>query len=206
MSETLILHEYAPSGNCYKIRLTAAHVGKTLERRGYDIMKGETRTDAFLTGVNANGRIPVLQIGERLLPESNAAMWWLADGTALIPNDAFARADMLRWMFWEQYNHEPNVATMRFWKAFVGEDNWTDTQRLLAPQKQAAGDAALALLDEHLEGRRFMVGDTLTLADLALYPYTHVAEEGGFDLKAYPNVKAWCEAIALLPGHVTLED
>ena len=113
---------------------------------------------------------------------------------------------MLRWMFWEQYNHEPNVATMRFWRAFVGEANWTDTQRLLAPQKQAAGAAALALMDEHLAGRRFLVGDRLSLADIALYAYTHVAEEGGFDLAAVPNVRAWCATVAAQPRHVAMTD
>lgn len=206
MTEALILHEYAPSGNCYKIRLTAAHLGIALERRHYDIMAGETRTPDFLANVNANGRIPVLQVGDRFLPESNAAMWLLADGSSLIPTDPFDRADMLRWMFWEQYNHEPNVATMRFWTAFVGDANWSNTQKLLAPQKQAAGDAALALMDAHLEGQRFFIGGSVTLADIALYAYTHVAEDGGFDLNAYPNVKTWCEAIALLPGHIALED
>lgn len=206
MSEALILHEYARSGNCYKIRLAAAHVGAALTRREYDILAGETRTPAFLTGVNANGRIPVLQIGERFLPESNAAMWWLADGSPLIPGDRFDRADMLRWMCWEQYNHEPNIATLRFWVAFLGEARLGDAQRAMIPAKQAAGDAALALMDAHLDGRRFVVGDRLSLADLALYPYTHTAEEGGFDLKAYPNVRAWCDAIALQPGHVAMED
>ena len=206
MTETLILHEYAQSGNCYKIRLTAAHVGVALQRREYDIMAGETRTPAFLARINANGRIPVLQIGDRFLPESNAAMWWLADGSNLIPADRFARADMLRWMFWEQYNHEPNVATMRFWRAFLGESRWTDTQHLLAPQKQAAGKAALALMEEHLAGRRFFVGDSLSLADIALYAYTHVASEGGYDLGATPNVKAWCATVAAQPGHVALTD
>ena len=115
--EKLTLHEYAASGNCYKIRLTAALLGVALDRREYDILKGETRTPEFLAHVNANGRIPVLQIGDgenlRFLPESNAACWYLADGSALIPEDRFARADMLRWMFFEQYNHEPNVATLR---------------------------------------------------------------------------------------------
>ena len=206
MTKTLTLHEYSPSGNCYKIRLTAAYVGATLDRRQYDILAGETRTPEFLANVNANGRIPVLQIGDRFLPESNAAIWWLAGGSDLIPTDRFAQADMLRWMFWEQYNHEPNVATMRFWRAFVGEANWTDTQRLLAPQKQAAGAAALALMDEHLAGRRFLVGDRLSLADIALYAYTHVAEEGGFDLAAVPNVRAWCATVAAQPRHVAMTD
>ncbi len=206
MSAKIVLHEYADSGNCYKIRLTLAHLGQTYERREYDILKGETRTPEFLETVNANGRIPVLQVGDRFLPESNAAIFYLAEGSKLIPGDRWDRADMLRWMFFEQYNHEPNVATMRFWKAFVGEDNWTDTQKLLAPVKAAAGDAALKLMDEHLEGRGFFVGDALSLADIALYAYTHVADEGGFDLKAYPNVMAWCEAVRLQPGHVEIGD
>jgi glutathione S-transferase len=114
---TYVLHEYARSGNCYKIRLTAAHVGVPLERREYDIMKGETRTPHFLREVNDNGRIPVLATPEGLLPESNAAIWYLARGSTLIPTEPFAQAQLLRWLFWEQYNHEPNVATMRFWRA-----------------------------------------------------------------------------------------
>src|SRR5918999_1964243 len=141
--DKLILHEYAQSGNCYKIRLTAALLGLPLERREYDIMKGETRTAEFLARVNANGRIPVLQVGERFIPESNAACFYLADGSPLIPQDRFDRADMLRWMFFEQYNHEPNVATMRFWTAFVGEANLADEQRALIPAKRKAGAAAL---------------------------------------------------------------
>src|SRR6188768_3872434 len=174
----LILHEYARSGNCYKIRLTAAHVGASLERREYDILKGETRTAQFLSEVNANGRIPVLQIGPDFLPESNAACFYIADGSPLIPADRFERADMLRWMFWEQYNHEPNIATARFWKTMVGLDKLGELQRALLPGKHAAGEAALALMDEHLARRDWFVIDRLTLADIALYAYTHVAEEG----------------------------
>src|SRR3954471_8264089 len=175
----LTLHEYAQSGNCYKIRLTAALLGLPLERREYDILKGETRTPEFLATVNANGRIPVLQVGDDFLPESNAACFYLADGSPLVPADRFDRADMLRWMFWEQYNHEPNVATLRFWLAFVGEANLTDLQRSQLSAKKAAGEAALKLMDEHLESRPFFVGAGVTLADIALYAYTHVAEEGG---------------------------
>src|SRR5438128_2554447 len=138
MSDRLILHEYAMSGNCYKVRLTAALVGTPLERREYDIMKGETRTPEFLANVNANGRIPVLQIGDRFIPESNAACHYLADGSPLIPGDRFDHADMLRWMFWEQYNHEPNVATLRFWTGWIGLDNLTELQRVqLGPKRQA---------------------------------------------------------------------
>lgn len=170
-------------------------------------MAGETRTPAFLATVNANGRIPVLQDGDRFLPESNAACFYLADGSALVPADRFARADMLRWMFWEQYNHEPNIATLRFWLAFVGADNLTDAQKSQLMAKQVAGMAALKLMDDQLAHAPFLVGDTMTLADIALYAYTHVAEEGGaFSLAPYPNVLAWLARVAAQPGHVAITD
>ncbi|WP_165357150.1 glutathione S-transferase family protein [Sphingosinicella sp. CPCC 101087] len=204
MMEPAILHEDPISGNCYKIRLTATLLGLPLERQSYDVLKGETRTPDFLASVNANGRIPVLQIGSRFLPESNAACFYLAEGSALVPEDRFDRADMLRWMFFEQYNHEPNVATLRFWLAFVGEDRLTEAQRAQIPGKRAAGEAALALMDRHLEGRRFLVGDTLTLADVALYAYTHVAEDGGFKLGDYPHLGAWLDRIAAQPAFVAM--
>ena len=204
MAEHLILHEDPCSGNCYKIRLTAALLGLPLERRLYDIRKGETRTPEFLANVNANGRIPVLQVGTRQLPESNAACWYLADGSALIPADRFARADMLRWMFFEQYNHEPNIATLRFWLSFVGEANLSDFQRGLILPKRIAGEDALALMDEHLASRRWFAGDAVSLADISLYAYTHVAEAGGFRLHDYPHVCAWLKLVAALPGYVAM--
>jgi glutathione S-transferase len=200
----LTLHEYVASGNCYKIRLTAALAGKAIERREYDIMAGETRAPAFLADVNANGRIPVLQVDERFLPESNAACVYVADGTALIPGDAFDRADMLRWMFWEQYNHEPNIATVRFWMGWVGERNLSDLQHLLLPGKREAGDAALKLMDEHLAGRDWFVGDRITLADICLYAYTHVAEEGGFPLEPWPAVRAWLSRVERQEGYIPI--
>ncbi|PTQ12304.1 glutathione S-transferase [Sphingomonas oleivorans] len=206
MTGRLVLHEYSASGNCYKIRLTAAHLGVPLERREYDILKGETRTPEFLRDVNGNGRIPVLQIGGRFLPESNAACCWLADGSGLIPADRFDRADMLRWMFFEQYSHEPNVATLRFWLEYVGEAALSDQQRAQIPARRAAGEAALAVMERHLAGRRFFVGDALSLADIALYAYSHVAHEGGFDLDPYPAVSAWLANVAAVPGHVTMND
>jgi glutathione S-transferase len=203
--EQLTLHEDARSGNCYKIRLTAALLGVPLERKFYDIMAGETRTPEFLAKVNANGRIPVLQVGDKFLPESNAACWYLADGSALVPADPWDRADMLRWMFWEQYNHEPTLATVRFWLAFIGEAGLNEVQRVQLPVKRAGGEAALALMDEHLRGRDRFVGDAVSLADITLYPYTHVCEEGDFRLRDYPNVCAWLDRIAALPGYVPME-
>ncbi|MBO9517924.1 MAG: glutathione S-transferase family protein [Porphyrobacter sp.] len=203
--ERLVLHEYARSGNCYKIRLTAAHVGAQLERREYDIMKGETRTPKFLGEVNANGRIPVLQVGDRFLPESNAACWYLATGTPLIPEDPFEQADALRWLFWEQYNHEPNVATLRFWFGWIGEENFSEFQRVALPLKRAAGLDALKLMDEHLSQNDFLVADRFTVADICLYAYTHTCEEGGYRLADYPSVGAWLRRVEAQPGHVTLD-
>lgn len=206
MPDPLILHEYAPSGNCYKIRLTAAHLQLVLARRGYDILAGETRTPAFLRDVNANGRIPVLQIGDRFLPESNAACFYLADGSGLIPGDRFQRADMLRWMFFEQYHHEPNIATLRFWIGFIGIANLSPFQQAQMPDKRSAGAAALALMDGQLTQTPFLVGEAFTLADIALYAYTHVADEAGFDLAHYPAVGAWLARVASLPGHMRMID
>lgn len=203
--DRLILHEDPRSGNCYKIRLTAALLGLPLERREYDIMDGETRTPEFLANVNSNGRIPVLQVGKRFLPESNAACFYLAEGTKLVPGDRFERADMLRWMFFEQYNHEPNIATLRFWLAFIGEAHLTEQQRAQIPAKRIAGEDALALMDRHLAEREWFIGHACTLADISLYAYTHVAEAGGFRLEDHSNVCRWLQRIAALPGYVSME-
>ena len=205
MSETLILHEYAQSGNCYKVRLTAALLGVPIERREYDILKGETRTPEFLANVNSNGRIPVLQIGDRFIPESNAACYYLAAGSSLIPADRFDHADMLRWMFFEQYNHEPNIATLRFWKGWVGFDNLSDVQRMQIPAKEAAGRAVLELMDEHLTERDWFAGDQLSLADIALFAYTHVAEDADFALADYPGIAAWIERIRAVPNYISID-
>lgn len=201
MNEKLVLHEDRKSGNCYKVALTAAFVGLELERRDYDITRGDTRTPEFLATVNANGRIPVLQVGDRFLPESNAACFFLADGSPLIPYDRFDRADMVRWMCWEQYNHEPNVATLRFWLHYIGEENLSEAQQQQVAGKRLAGDSALKLMDDHLERNRYFVADSLSLADIALYAYTHVAEMGGFDLAAYPAVSRWLDSVAAEPAY-----
>nr|WP_234029713.1 glutathione S-transferase family protein [Erythrobacter sp. THAF29] len=205
----LLLHEDPRSGNCYKIKLTAALIGLDLETRQYDIMKGETRSPEFVAKVNANGRIPVLQIGEgaeaRFLPESNAACWYLASGSHLIPQTRFEEADMLRWMFFEQYNHEPNVATLRFWLRFVGEGNLSAEQRSQIMAKRVAGCAALDVMEKHLAERAFFCGDEVTLADIALFPYTHVAEEGGFGLGDFPNIETWITRMQSLPGFIPMD-
>ena len=204
MGERLVLHEYAASGNCYKVRLTAALLGMQLERREYDIMNGETRTPDFLRNVNANGRIPVLQVGDRFIPESNAACCYLADGSKLVPENRFDHADMLRWMFWEQYNHEPNIATLRFWMGWVGVDKLSEAQRVQMSGKRAAGEAALKLMDDRLSDRDWFVGDAISLADICLFAYTHVAGDAEFALDSYPHVLDWIGRVQLQPGYVPM--
>jgi glutathione S-transferase len=205
MTDRLVLHEYAQSGNCYKVRLTATLAGVHVDRREYDIMKGETRTPDFIANVNANGRIPVLQVGDRFIPESNAACYFIAEGSNLIPTDPFDHADMLRWMFFEQYNHEPNIATLRYWMCSLGPDNISDLQRLQMPGKRQAGNAALKLMDGHLAGREWFVGESISLSDVCLFAYTHLAGEAEFDLQLYPNVLEWVERIKGHPRYIPLD-
>ena len=202
MTERLILHEYAASGNCYKVRLTAAIVGAHLERREYDIMKGETRTPQFLAK-NANGRIPTLELDDGTnLAESNAILWYLAEGTQFVPTDRLGRAQVLQWMFFEQYSHEPYIAVARAWLHLFGMD---EERKRQLPQKQKLGHDALAVMERHLASRTFFVAERYSIADIALYAYTHVAGEGGFDLAGYPAVCAWLVRVAAQPGHVTID-
>jgi len=205
MTDPLVLHEYAASGNCYKVRLSAAIAGVRLDRREYDIMRSETRTPEFLANVNANGRIPVLQVGDRFIPESNAGCYLVADGSSLIPTDRFEHADMLRWMFFEQYNHEPNIATLSFWMRFIGLDNLSDLQRLQMPPKRQAGNAALGVMDEHLAGHDWFVGDAMSLADICLFAYSNVAGEADFDLRRFPHVQQWIERVKAQPCFVAMD-
>ena len=205
MTGRLVLHEYAAAGNCYKLRLTAAMVAKHVDRREYDIKKGETRTPDFLANVNANGRIPVLQVGDRFIPESNAACYFVAEGSGLIPTEPFDHADMLRWMFWEQYNHEPNIATLRFWMREIGSADLDDLKRLQMPGKRQAGNAALKLMDDHLKDREWFVGDGISLADICLFAYSHVAGEADFDLRRYPDVAAWIERVKGHPRYIPID-
>ena len=205
MTDRLVLHEFSLSGNCYKVRLTAAFVGVHIDRREYDLMKGETRTPDFIANVNANGRIPVLQVGDRFIPESNAACYFLAEGSHLVPTEPFDHANMLRWMFWEQYSHEPNIATLRFWMRWLGPENLDDLKRLQMPGKRQAGNAALKLMDEHLAGREWFVGESTSLADICLFAYTHVAGDADFDLQRYPHVTEWIERMKGQPRYQALD-
>jgi glutathione S-transferase len=153
-----------------------------------DILKGETQTPEFLA-MNPNGKVPVLLIDDKdCLPESNAILWYLAEGTPLVPGDRLQRAQVLQWMFFEQYSHEPAIAVARFVRCFLHRP---DDPRL--PELARRGDAALAVMERHLDGRPYLVGSSLTIADLALFAYTHRAEDGGFDLSRYPAVSAWLE-------------
>ncbi len=202
---TLTLHEFARSGNAYKIRLLLAHLGRPYARREYDILTGETRTPEFLRSVNANGRIPVLQVDDKFLPESNAALFYLAEGTRYLPTDPFDKADTLRWLLWEQYNHEPNIATLRYWATYGGGwDAQTPAKQAQIAAKQVGGEEALALMDAHLAARDWLVGAAMSIADIALYAYTHVADDGGFELATHPNVLAWLARIAAQPGHIPI--
>jgi glutathione S-transferase len=166
-----------------------------------DILKGETRTPEFLQK-NPNGRIPVLEIEPgKFLAESNAIMFYLAEGTPFLPADRWDRAQVLQWMFFEQYSHEPNIATSRFW---LMHGELTEERRAALPQKRTLGYAALAVMEKHLTGRAFFVGDRYSIADIALYAYTHVAHEGGFDLSNYPNIRAWLERVRTQPRHILI--
>jgi glutathione S-transferase len=196
------LHDNLTSGNGYKARLLLAQLGVAYERIEYDIDKRETRTPEFLAK-NPNGRIPLLELDDgTFLAESNAILWFLAEGTPLLPADRRQRAEVLQWMFFEQYSHEPNIATVRFW--ITHRTPVTPLIELSTPAKRAAGEAALGVMDGHLASRTFLLGDRYSIADIALYAYTHVAHQGGFDLAPYVHVRAWLARVAAQPGHIPI--
>jgi glutathione S-transferase len=199
---TVLLYNSPVSGNCYKVRLLLAHLGLPYERRELDVVDRSNRREV-LGDLNPALRVPTLVLDDgRALGESGAILWYLGEGTRFVPDDRYERAQVLQWMFFEQYDHEPAIAVARFWLAYSGRsEEYAD--RL--PERIAAGQRALAAMERHLDGRRFLVGDGLTLADLALYAYTHVAEEGGFELEPYPAVRRWLERVASEPGHVPID-
>ena len=205
-----ILHDNASSGNAYKVRLLLTQMGIPFERIEYDTDQGATRTAEFLRDTNLNGRIPVLQLEDgRCLPESNAILWFLAEGTPFLPGGTDAqgrwlRGQVLQWMFFEQYSHEPNIATVRHWITHHVE--MTPERAAALPGKRKWGVAALDVMEQHLRTRSFFVGETYSIADIALYAYTHVAEEGGFDLAPFPAVRAWIDRVAAQPRHLRITD
>jgi glutathione S-transferase len=198
----MTLYDYMDSGNGYKVRLVLAHLGLPYKLVECDILKGETRTPEFLAR-NPNGRIPTLQLEDgSYLCESDAIIWYLAEGTKLAPKDRKARAETLQWMFFEQYSHEPNIAVARFWKHYL--PRLTPLQEMDLPERMKKGYAALGVMEQHLARNQFFVGGQYGLADIALYAYTHVAGEGGFNLDNFPHVSAWLARVANQPGHVTI--
>ena len=199
-----VLHQMHVSGNCYKVRLCARQAGVALTLQDYGLLDGDTRKPAFLAK-NPNGRVPMLELEDgRCLPESGAILWYLAEGSPLIPDDRWARAEMLQWMFFEQYSHEPYIAVARFWLKFAPPAEMAKKQHLV-PEWHARGYAALGVMEQHLAKRDWFAGGRYSIADIALYGYTHSAADGGFDLAGYPAVRAWLARVAAQPGHVPLE-
>jgi len=189
------------SGNCYKVKLLLCQLGLPHEWKHVDILNKETRTPTFLAK-NLNGKIPLLEIEEGMyLPESNAILHYLADRTPFLPAERLLRAQVLQWQFFEQYSHEPHIAGARYIIRYLGRPG--DYEAKLQ-EKMAPGYAALEVMEKHLTGRRFFVGEQYTIADIALYGYTHVAHEGGFELSRFPSVNAWLERVSRQPGHVTM--
>jgi glutathione S-transferase len=195
----MLLYNSAVSGNCYKVRLLLAHLGIEYETLNVSVVDRSTRA-ALLGDLNPALRVPTLVLDDgRPLAESNALLWYFGDGTPYVPNE---RAQVLQWMFFEQYSHEPYLAVVRFWLAYSG------TPELFAdrvPGRMQGGYAALDAMEARLRELPFFVGDAYSVADISLYAYTHVAHEGNFDLGPYPAIRAWLERVASQPGHVTID-
>lgn len=203
MSGALQIHGDRISGNCLKVLYTAQYVGRDFVWRDVDVLKRESRTEEFLR-LSPAGQVPIVITEDgRVLAQSNAIIGWLADGSALIPADPFERAKMYEWLFWEQYSHEPNIATLRYWITHKVE--MTAYRKLAIEDKRARGVAALGVMETHLTANDFFAAGRFTIADIALYAYTHVAEEGGgFDLAPYPAIRAWLARVAAQPRHIPI--
>ena len=192
----LRLYDFHESGNGFKVRLLLALLGTAVERIEMDILEGETRTDEFLAR-NPNGRIPLLEFEDgRTLAESNAILYFLAQDTAYRPKDSFLRAQVLQWMCFEQYSHEPYIAVIRFW-TFAGQ---LEAHEAELQDRRQRGNEALDVMEEHLRTRSFFVNDRVSIADLALYGYVHVADDSGVPVAEHPAVAAWVQRVAALPG------
>lgn len=198
----MLLYNSAVSGNCYKVRLLFAHLALEYETVEMSVVDRSNRVQV-LGDLNPGLRVPTLVLDDgRPLAESNAILWYFADGTRLVPVDTYERAQVLQWQFFEQYSHEPNIAVARFWLAYSGTPERFEAE---LPSRMKGGYAALDAMERHLDGRAFIVGDRYSLADISLYAYTHVAHEGGFDLDPYPAIRGWLERVAAEPGHVPID-
>jgi glutathione S-transferase len=197
----VLLYNSQVSGNCYKVRLLLAHLGIPFERREVDVVDRSERPE-LLGDLNPALRVPTLVLDDgRALAESGAILWYFGEGTEWVPDDRYERAKVLQWMFFEQYEHEPAIAVVRFWLAYSGRPEAFAERE----SRTRAGYRALAVMERQLAGREFLAGESPTLADIALYAYTHVAHEGGFDLGDYSAIGAWLERVAALPGHVPID-
>ncbi len=198
----MLLFNSQVSGNCYKVRLLLAHLGLSYDRREVDVVDRSDRAD-LLGALNPALRVPTLVLDDdRVLAESGAILWYFGEGTPYVPEDPFQRAQALQWMFFEQYSHEPNIAVARFWVHVLGAP--PSEHELEA--RRVGGYAALDAMEGHLADRSYLVGDGYSIADIALYAYTHVADEAGFDLARYPAIGGWLERVAGQPGHVTITE
>ena len=198
----MILYNSPVSGNCYKVRLLLAQLGVPYETRELSVVDRSDRA-GVLGELNPALRIPTVVLDDgRPLAESNAILWFFGDGTPLVPEDRYERAQALQWMFFEQYSHEPYIAVARFLRSYSGR---AEEHAELIESKLPGGHAALQAMEQHLADRAFLVSERYTVADIALYAYTHVAPEGGFDLDPYPALRGWLARVASPPGHVPID-
>ncbi|MGN6215937.1 MAG: glutathione S-transferase family protein [Solirubrobacterales bacterium] len=198
---SVILYDNQISGNCYKVRLLLLLLGVEFERRELSVVDHSDRAEV-LGGLSPSLNVPTVVLEDgRALGESNAILWFFADGTPYLPDDPYERAQILQWMFFEQYKHEPAIAVLRFWLSIRGGDPPPAAE---VEAKRSAGRAALAAMERHLGDCEYFVAGRFTIADIALYAYTHVAPEGGFDLEPYPAVRRWLERVAAQPGVVPI--
>jgi glutathione S-transferase len=196
----VLLYDNPVSGNCYKVRLLFGLLEIEFERRELSVVDHSDRAET-LGGLSPSLNVPTVVLEDgRPLGESNAILWYFADGTAYLPDDPYERAQVLQWMFFEQYKHEPAIAVLRFWLTISEEPR----PAAEVDAKRKAGGAALDAMERHLTGREYLVGERFTIADIALYAYTHVAPEAGFDLGSYPAVRGWLERLAAQPGLVPI--
>ncbi|HEX3691468.1 MAG TPA: glutathione S-transferase family protein [Solirubrobacteraceae bacterium] len=197
----MLLYDSAVSGNCYKVRLLLTKLGIPFERRELSVFDRSDRPDA-LGGLNPALRVPTLVLDDgRSLGESNAILWYFGDGTEYVPTDRYERAQVMQWQFFEQYDHEPNLAVARFWALADITPSEADGEA-----KRKGGERALAAMERHLAEREYLVGDRFSIADIALYAYTHVAPEGGFSLQPYPALREWLTRVAAQPGHIAITE